>query len=196
MRIGIYGGSFNPIHRGHTALAKSLIRQKLVDEVWLMVSPLNPLKAGETHETLQPTYDQRLRMVRLATYDMEGVIASDFERTLPLPSYTITTLHELSRQYPEHEFSLVIGADNWQRFARWHRHEEILRDYSLIVFHRPSYDTSGIALPDNARIIFAHTPLYDVSSTEIRERIKKAEDTKGMINKKVFLFIQKHLLYI
>ncbi len=196
MRIGIYGGSFNPVHRGHTALAKSLVRQELVDEVWLLVSPLNPLKASDTHEERQPTYDQRLRMVQIATSEVRGVVASDFERTLPLPSYTITTLRELTKKHPEHEFSLIIGADNWQRFSRWYKHEEILHDYSLIVFHRPGYEVPTTELPREANVRFANTPLYDISSTEIRSRIKNGHDTKGILNKKVLLYIKNHLLYI
>ena len=110
MRIGIYGGSFNPIHKGHTQLAASIVAQGLVDELWLMVSPLNPLKSGEVSDIAE--YEHRLRMAELATQRIDGVKVSDFERSLPLPSYTITTLGELQKAYPEHEFALVIGADN------------------------------------------------------------------------------------
>ena len=109
MRIGIYGGSFNPIHKGHTELAASIVQQGLVDELWLLVSPLNPLKQGETSDIAE--YEHRLSMARLATEDIEGVKVSDFEKNLPLPSYTITTLGELHKAYPEHEFVLVIGAE-------------------------------------------------------------------------------------
>ena len=112
MKIGIYGGSFNPIHKGHTELAASLVLQGLVDELWLLVSPLNPLKQGATSDIAE--YEHRLNMARLATENIEGVKVSDFERHLPLPSYTITTLNELRKAYPEHEFVLVIGADNQQ----------------------------------------------------------------------------------
>ena len=107
MKIAIYGGSYNPIHKGHTELAQSLVRQGLVDQVWLMVSPLNPLK--ESNRSEYASYDDRVRMAQLATADIDGVVVSDFERTLPLPSYTITTLNALEQTYPQHQFVLVVG---------------------------------------------------------------------------------------
>ena len=142
MRIGIYGGSFNPIHKGHTELAASIVQQGLVDELWLLVSPLNPLKQGETSDIAE--YEHRLSMARLATEDIEGVKVSDFEKNLPLPSYTITTLGELHKAYPEHEFLLVIGADNWERFPRWYHAQEIIDTYSILIYRRPGCELSLI----------------------------------------------------
>ena len=165
MRIGIYGGSFNPIHRGHTELAASIVAQGLVDELWLMVSPLNPLKSGEMSDIAE--YGHRLRMAELATEDVVGVRVSDFERSLPLPSYTITTLDELGKAFPEHEFTLVIGADNWERFPHWYKYEEILAHHHVIVYPRTGCELKDI--PDG--ITIANTPLIDISSTEIREKI-------------------------
>ena len=127
MRIGIYGGSFNPIHIGHTSLAQSLISQGVTDEVWLLVSPLNPLKQSANPDILD--YDERLHIARLATEGMQGIRVSDFENSLPIPSYMANTLSELAKAYPNDEFSLIIGADNWQDFHRWHKWESILSEY-------------------------------------------------------------------
>ncbi len=146
MRIGIYGGSFNPIHKGHTELAASIVQQGLVDELWLLVSPLNPLKSGGVSDIAE--YEHRLQMALLATEGIDGVKVSDFERHLPLPSYTITTLGELRKAYPEHEFVLVIGADNWEQFPHWYHAQEIIDTYSILIYRRPGVhqETSIISL--------------------------------------------------
>ena len=131
-RIGIFGGSFNPIHLGHTALAAYICEQGLVDEVWLMVSPQNPLKRDLT----LLDENERLAMARLAVAPYPMLKASDFEFNLPRPSYTYHTLQALRAAYPEHEFSLIIGEDNWQCFDRWYRGEDIARETPIIVYPR------------------------------------------------------------
>ncbi len=191
MRIGIYGGSFNPIHKGHTELAASIVRQGLVDELWLLVSPLNPLKQGETSDIAE--YEHRLSMARLATEDIEGVKVSDFERNLPLPSYTITTLGELHKAYPEHEFVLVIGADNWERFPRWYHAQEIIDTYSILIYRRPGCEMDETLLPPSVQVV--DTPLYDISSTEIRESVKKGRMPLKWVDRKVATYIRVHHLY-
>lgn len=191
MRIGIYGGSFNPIHRGHTELAASIVRQGLVDELWLLVSPLNPLKQGETSDIAE--YEHRLSMARLATEDIEGVKVSDFEKNLPLPSYTITTLGELHKAYPEHEFVLVIGADNWERFPRWYHAREIIRSYPILIYRRPGCAIDETTLPPSVQMV--DTPLYDISSTEIRESVKKGRMPLKWVDRKVATYIRVHHLY-
>ena len=183
MRIGIYGGTFNPIHIGHTSLAQSLIEQRLVDEVWLMVSPQNPMKQLTAND-----YQHRINMARIATQGMTGIRVSDFERNLPLPSYTITTLHSLSHTYPQHEFVLIIGADNWQRFQHWYHADEIQSQYPILIYRRPGYDIDPLSLPSTVHIV--DTPLYDVSSTEIRNK-KKLK----MISPDVLEYIRTHHLY-
>ena len=110
MRIGIYGGTFNPIHLGHTSLAKAICDAKLVDEIWLMVSPLNPLKRNQQTELLH--HSVRFEMAQLALENESQIKASDFETHLPLPSYTINTLRALQTAYPDHEFVLLVGEDN------------------------------------------------------------------------------------
>lgn len=191
MRIGIYGGSFNPIHKGHTELAASIVQQGLVDELWLLVSPLNPLKQGETSDIAE--YEHRLSMARLATEDIEGVKVSDFEKNLPLPSYTITTLGELHKAYPEHEFVLVIGADNWERFPRWYHAQEIIDTYSILIYRRPGCEMDETLLPLSVQVV--DTPLYDISSTEIRESVKKGRMPLKWVDRKVATYIRVHHLY-
>ena len=114
IRTGIFGGSFNPIHKGHVALAKQLKEKAGLDEVWLMVSPQNPLKKSE--DLLDDK--TRMEMVRLALEGVEGIIASDYEMHLPKPSYTWNTLKALSKDYPDREFVLLMGGDNWEHFDR------------------------------------------------------------------------------
>lgn len=191
MRIGIYGGSFNPIHKGHTELAASIVQQGLVDELWLLVSPLNPLKQGETSDIAE--YEHRLSMARLATEDIEGVKVSDFEKNLPLPSYTITTLGELHKAYPEHDFVLVIGADNWERFPRWYHAQEIIDTYSILIYRRPGCEMDETLLPPSVQVV--DTPLYDISSTEIRESVKKGRMPLKWVDRKVATYIRVHHLY-
>ena len=191
MKIGIYGGSFNPIHKGHTELAASLVLQGLVNELWLFVSPLNPLKQGATGDIAE--YEHRLNMARLATENIEGVKVSDFERHLPLPSYTITTLNELRKAYPEHEFVLVIGADNWDRFPRWYHAQEIVDTYSILIYRRPGCEIDEAALPPSVQVV--DTPLYDVSSTQIRESVKQGRIMHLWLNEKVVAYIKQHHCY-
>ncbi len=194
MQIGIYGGSFNPIHIAHTSLAQSLLEQRHVDEVWFLVSPLNPLKQAVSADILP--YEERLHLARLATADIEGIRISDFESTLPIPSYTINTLNALAEAYPEHTFSLIIGADNWEQFHRWYKWQEILDRYPLLIYHRPGYDID-ITLHggDKSNITIVNAPLYDISSTEIRQTIRKGGSPDEWLSPAVLEYIRKKGLY-
>ena len=191
MRIGIYGGSFNPIHRGHTELAASIVRQGLVDELWLMVSPLNPLKSGEVSDIAE--YEHRLTMAELATRGIEGVRVSDFECRLPLPSYTITTLGELQKAYPDHEFTLVIGADNWERFPCWYHADEIITRFPILIYRRPGCPMDEASLPHTVRVV--ETPLFDISSTQIRQSVQRGRMMRRWLSPKVAQYIKKNHLY-
>ena len=155
------------------------------------MSPLNPLKQGETSDIAE--YEHRLSMARLATEDIEGVKVSDFEKNLPLPSYTITTLGELHKAYPEHEFVLVIGADNWERFPRWYHAQEIIDTYSILIYRRPGCEMDETLLPLSVQVV--DTPLYDISSTEIRESVKKGRMPLKWVDRKVATYISVHHLY-
>lgn len=165
IKTGILGGSFNPIHIGHIALAHYLRQTVPLDEVWLIVSPQNPLKpaTGLLDDRL------RLRLVREALKGEDGLEASDYEYRLPRPSYTWTTLRHLSNDYPDREFVLLIGGDNWAHFEHWHRWKDILRHYRVAVY--PRHDTTGT--------VDAH--LIDISSTEIRRRIGSGQSVRGLV---------------
>lgn len=153
IRTGIFGGSFNPIHNGHIILARQLKERAGLDEVWLMVSPQNPLKQ---HAGLLAD-EARMAMARKAVEGEAGIVASDYEMQLPRPSYTWNTLQALSRDYPDREFVLMIGGDNWELFDKWYRAEDIRRHYEIVVYTRTPGDPGFI----------------DISSTEIRRRIRE-----------------------
>lgn len=163
MKTGLYGGSFNPIHEGHILLSQSLLDAGLVDEIWLLVSPQNPFKVNQ--QLLDD--NARLRLAQLAVKDIPRLTVSDYEFHLPRPSYMATTLEHLRKGFPANEFILIVGADNWERFPMWYKHEEILAHHRLIVYPRPGYELKDVP----ACVTVAHTPLLDISSTQIRERI-------------------------
>lgn len=175
IRTGIYGGSFNPIHNGHIAIARAMLDCGAVDEVWLMVSPQNPLKQSAD------LLDEQLRldMTRRATADIPCVTACDYEFHMPRPSYMWHTLQSLSHDYPDREFILLIGADNWQVFDRWYHADDIIAHYPIRIYPRRGYDIEASTLPHNVKLV--DTGLYDVSSTMVRERIRRGEDVSQLI---------------
>lgn len=179
-RIGIYGGSFNPIHNGHIALARQIQRQACLDEVWMMVSPQNPLKQGDND-----LLDDQLRweMTCEALKDEPGLRACDVELQLPKPSYTWHTLQVLERQYPDEAFTLVIGADNWQLFPRWYHSNDILKRYPVVVYPREGYPIKQDDLPEN--VLLMDTELYLVSSTDIRRRIREGLPIDQLVPKAI-----------
>lgn len=171
-KIGIYGGSFNPVHFGHIGLAKWVIGHTDLDELWLLVSPNNPLKPAGM---LAPE-EERLAAVREAIKDIPGVKASDFEFSLPRPSYTADTLRALQNTYPDYEFTLVIGEDNLAIFSRWREYEYILRNFRIFVYPRhgsePSSNLQTIEFSNDVKpkeiVLLTSAPYFDISSTEIR----------------------------
>lgn len=180
MKIGIYSGSFNPIHIGHLALANYLCEYQGLDEVWFLVSPHNPLK--KEHELMDDVL--RLRLVQLAVAGYPKFRASDFEFSLPRPSYTVHTLDALKHHYPQHQFSLIIGSDNWHYFSRWYEAERILAENNLIVYPRPGYPVQEAALPP--RVTLADTPLLEISSTFIREALQQGKDVRYFLHPAVY----------
>lgn len=174
-RVGILGGSYNPIHNGHIAIAKGVLQSGMVDEVWLMVSPRNPLK--QERELMGD--EERLTRVQNAVKDLKDIKACDIEFGLEKPSYTYLTMRHLHEVYPDYEFALIIGADNWERFPMWRNHEELAEKYRLIIYPRKGSDIDRSALPPNAQLL--DLPLLDISSTEIRERMAHGEDIDSLI---------------
>ena len=173
--IGIFGGSFNPIHNGHIALAKAFLEKENLDQVWFMVSPQNPFKVNQ-----QLLADHlRLKLVCKATAGNPHFKASDYEFQLPKPSYTWNTLQQLSHDFPTYRFTLLVGGDNWEAFDRWYHAEDILANYPIVVYPRQGQAVSRTTLPDGVSIL--NTPLINISSTEIRQRVKQDEDISQFV---------------
>lgn len=190
MRIGIFGGSFNPIHTGHTRLGQWLVRKNYVDELWFMVSPLNPLKQNSTE--LLPD-GLRLQLAQLAVEGKAGLRVSDFEMHLPRPSYMVHTLAQLRQAYPQHEFLLIIGADNWLRFNQWRNSEEIMLHHRLLVYPRPGYALDTASMPQGVSLVA--TPLFNISSTQIRQAIANDHYHGRGLSPKVWKSIKQNRYY-
>ena len=176
-RIGLLGGSYNPIHVGHIQLAEHLLRVLSFDEVWLLVSPHNPLKPA--NDLLPDAI--RYQWVAKSIEGLSGLVASDFELGLPQPSYTYNTLTQLTATYPQNEFTLLIGADNWQVFHKWFKAEDIINNYRIAIYPRPGSGAIATPLPPNVQVIDA--PLIDISSTMIRQKIRNHEDISHLVPK-------------
>lgn len=166
IRTGFYGGSFNPIHNGHIALARQFLDDMELDEVWFVVSPQNPFKRN-AHDLMADK--ARFEIVRAATANEPRFCATDYELHLPTPSYTWQTLQSLAHDEPQRSFVLLIGADNWVSFPKWDHYENILEQYDIAIFPRRGYNVNPNTLPPNVTLL--NTPLYDISSTDIRHRI-------------------------
>lgn len=180
MNIVIFGGSFNPVHTGHAMIASAVAQLDDVDEVWLMVSPQNPLK--EDKDLMAE--ELRLRLARLVADECEGVQCSDFEFNLPRPSYTYNTLCQLKKTFPQHNFRLLIGSDNWKIFDRWREWERIISEYGVIIYQRPDAEVSppfleGVSLLENL-------PMMMVSSTYIRKRLQEGFDVRFLVPDAVY----------
>lgn len=175
-RIGIYGGSFNPIHTGHISLARHILSAARLDGVWLVVSPQNPLKAGKGNLIDD---EVRLRIARKAIEGIPSISVSDCEFHMPRPSYMWNTLRHLSETNPDISFSLIIGADNWLDFNRWYRSRDIIATYNIIIFPREGYPVDATKLPQGVSLV--NTPLFPISSTAIRQKVARGESITGLV---------------
>ena len=184
MKVGLFFGSFNPIHTGHMIIANLVKETTDVDEVWFIVSPQNPFKKnkGLLHE-----FD-RLDMVNAAIGDDYQFRSSDIEFNMPRPSYTIDTLTLLQEKYPEKQFHLIIGEDNLASFPKWKNHDKILEHFGLIVYPRPNSQKSELSKSENVRMIEA--PEVDISATLIRKLIKEEKSIKYLVPDAVAEMIQ------
>ncbi len=189
-QVGIFSGSFNPIHIGHLILANYMLEFTYLDEVWFLVTPHNPLKEAESllGENI------RLEMTRLAVKDFDRLLVSDIEFDMPKPSYTIETLTKLKAENPGLEFTLLIGSDNWVKFPRWKDNERLAKEFKILVYPRLGEDVRINSLhAENVRLVDA--PVVEVSSTFIRESIREGKDIRAFLPNRVYDYILSNKLY-
>ncbi len=188
-KTGLFFGSFNPVHTGHMVIANYMATQTDLDEVWMVVSPHNPLKPKKS---LANDYD-RLHLVRLAIGDNLNLRASDVEFSLPKPSYTIDTLTYLGEKYPERDFVLIMGGDNLGSLHKWKNYEIILRDYSIYVYQRPEYDLGE--LETHASVCIWEAPLMQISASYIRKCLREDRSVQYLVPDAVYAYLESTTLY-
>ena len=188
-KIGLFFGSFNPIHVGHLIIANTMLQNSDLKEVWFVVSPQNPLKERKTLLADQ----QRLEMVRLALHDNYRLRACDAEFHLPKPSYTVLTLAHLGEQYRDKEFCLIMGSDNLATFDRWRNWEYILEHYHLYVYPRPG--STDCPLAKHPHVTMVDVPMMDISSTYIREQIRQGHDVRYLLTEPVWQYLTEMHFY-
>lgn len=189
MHIGLYFGSFNPIHNGHLIIANHIAEHCEVDKVWFVVSPQNPLKESRS---LLNEYD-RLHLVKLAIKDNPKLASSDIEFRLPKPSYTIDTLTYLKEQFPSHTFSIVMGSDSYQNIRRWKNYELLLKEHKILIYQRPGYIVEAI---EGAQTDVVQAPLLDISATFIREELRKGKSIQYLTPDDVYTYIKDNRYYL
>ncbi len=202
MKIGLYFGTFNPIHIGHLIIANHVAEYSGLDQIWMVVTPHNPLK---NKNTLLDDY-QRLQLVFLATEDYPKIKPSDIEFKLPQPNYTVNTLAHLQEKYPQHMFSLIMGEDNLKSLHKWKNYEVILQNHTIYVYPRvfEETDTSqkeelvkqNLTLKNNPKIHFIDAPIVEISSTFIRENIKNKKNVRPLLPSKVWEYIDHNNIYL
>jgi len=187
--VGLFFGSFNPIHMGHLIMASYMANHTFMEEVWMVVSPQNPLKKKST---LANHFD-RLEMVNLALGSSDRIRASQVEFSLPQPSYTIDTLTHLGERYPDYRFTIIMGSDNLFSLHKWKNADILLRDYRIAVYPRPGF--LGHELEQHPSVQMTETPLMELSSTFIRESVKNGKSIRFFVPDAVLDFIEKKGLY-
>lgn len=191
MKIGLYFGTFNPIHVGHLAIANHLVENSDLDELWLVVTPLSPFKKKSS---LLANH-HRLEMVYKATETYDKLKPSDIEFKLPEPNYTINTLAYLEEKYPKHEFSLIMGEDNLKSFHKWKNYETILTNYHIYVYPRISNGTIEHQFVNHPKITRVAAPIMEISSTMIRNSIKEGKNIRPLLDQQVWQFIDEMNFY-
>lgn len=189
MKVGLFFGSFNPIHAGHMVLANYMLEFTDLDRIWFVISPHNPLKKKSSllHER------HRLQMVQIAIGDNNKLKASDVEFKLPQPSYTVNTLAHLKEKYPANDFVLLMGADNLATFHKWKNFEEILKYHEIYVY--PRREHTDIEAGEKGKIKLVPAPLMEISSTMIRNAIKEKKDIRYFVPEKVWDYISEMHFY-
>lgn len=189
MKIGLFFGSFNPIHVGHLIIANYMATQTDLQRVWLVVSPHNPLKPKKT---LARDFD-RLHLVRLALENNDQLEASNVEFGLPKPSYTVDTLAYLQEKYPQHTFALIMGGDNLASLPQWKNYEHLLANFDIHVYKRPNYELGELAT--HPRVHLHDAPLLDISATYLRQCIKEGKSIRYLVADPVFEYLEHSTLY-
>ena len=188
MKIGLFFGSFNPIHNGHLIIANHILNESGIDKVWFVISPQNPFKSADG---LLNNYD-RLHLVSKAIENDLRIKASDIEFHLPKPSYTVTTLSYLKEKYPEHEFIIIMGSDSFQNLSKWKNFEIIVNNYQLIIYKRPGF---RIENDIGAKIVIMNAPLLEISATYIRELVKENKSIKYLVPQNIEEEIKTNRFY-
>jgi len=191
MKIGLYFGTFNPIHIGHLIIANHMAEYSDLKQIWMVVTPHNPLKKKEN---LLDDY-KRLHLVALATEDFPKIKPSDIEFKLTQPNYTVNTLAHLQEKYPQHEFSLIMGEDNLKSFHKWKNYEVILQNHDIYVYPRISSEIENLEFKNHPRIHHIAAPIIEISSTFIRESIKNKKNIQPLIPHKAWEYIDYNNLY-
>jgi len=191
MKIGLYFGTFNPIHVGHMIIANHFAEYSGLDQIWMVVTPHNPLK---NKKTLLDDH-QRLQLVYLATEDYPKIKPSDIEFKLPQPNYTVNTLAHLQDKYPEHVFSLIMGEDNLKSLHKWKNYEVIIQNHPIYVYPRISSDLENSDLKNNPNIHIVPAPIVEISSTFIRKNIKDNKNVRPLLPEKVWEYLDHNNLY-
>jgi len=194
--IGLYFGTFNPIHVGHLIIANHIVNYSNLDELYLVISPQNPLKE---QESLLEDY-HRLNLVKIAIEDNPKLKVSDIEFSLTKPSYTSLTLSHLQEKYPNNHFSLIMGEDNLRSFHKWKNHEDILMKHKIIVYPRSllDYEKPNVfknKLDKHSQVSFCNAPIMNISSSFIRNAIKENKDVSYMLTKPVAKYIEEMHFY-
>ena len=191
MKIGLYFGSFNPIHIGHLIIANHLAEHSNLDQIWLVVTPHNPFKKKSS---LLDNY-QRLEMVYLTTKDYPKLKPSNIEFNLPQPNYTINTLTYLQEKHPNYEFSLIMGEDNLNSFSKWKNYEIILENHNIYVYPRISNNKGKTQFQGHKKIHTIHAPIMELSSSDIRKSIKLGKNVKPLLPEKVWNYLDDMNFY-
>ncbi|CAH0337277.1 Nicotinate-nucleotide adenylyltransferase [Flavobacterium sp. CECT 9288] len=191
MKIGLYFGTFNPIHVGHLIIANHMAEHSDLDQVWMVVTPHNPLKKKST---LLDDY-HRLQMVFLATEDFPKIKPSDIEFKLPQPNYTVNTLVHLEEKYPNYEFSLIMGEDNLKSLHKWKNYEVILERHDIYVYPRISSEEENLEFKNHPKIHLIDAPVVEISATFIRDNIKKGKNIQPLLPAKVWEYIDHNNFY-
>lgn len=189
MKVGLFFGSFNPVHVGHMIIANYMVSHTDLDKLWMIVSPQNPFKKKKS---LAKDYD-RLHLLTLAIGDNPDIKASDVEFNLSQPSYTIDTLTVLKEKYPQHDFVLIMGGDNLVSFHKWKNFELILEHHEIYVYNRPTYEIPKIA--EHPKVHLFKAPLLDISSSYIREQIKNNKSFRYLVHDKVYDYLIETPIY-